>query len=175
MRRAACHIGGKSARSVSIAVRFKERCGSTTKGVRWSKIPAPAVASVSTTVRPSQPRSKCGRGVFGSEPSGVPLLCPSGPSFRWKWTPLIGEGACARTPLVAICRRSGATWSGAVLSHVEQTVRTHSRDLFLLASHFNEAAHRFYARHGYREVGQLPAYVRPDITEHIFWKRLRSP
>ena len=62
-----------------------------------------------------------------------------------------------------------------LLSHVEQTVRTHSRDLFLLASHFNEAAHRFYARHGYREVGQLPAYVRPDITEHIFWKRLRSP
>ena len=62
-----------------------------------------------------------------------------------------------------------------LLSHVEQTVGAHSRDLFLLASHFNDAAHRFYARHGYREVGQLPAYVRPDITEHIFWKRLRSP
>ena len=42
--------------------------------------------------------------------------------------------------------------------------------LFLLASDFNEAAHRFYARHGYREVGRLPGFARPGVTEVIFWK-----
>jgi ribosomal protein S18 acetylase RimI-like enzyme len=42
--------------------------------------------------------------------------------------------------------------------------------LFLLASDFNEAAHRFYARHGYRETGRLPGFARPGVTEVIFWK-----
>ena len=42
--------------------------------------------------------------------------------------------------------------------------------LFLLASDFNEAAHRFYVRHGYREVGRLPGFARPGLTEVIFWK-----
>ncbi len=46
--------------------------------------------------------------------------------------------------------------------------------LFLLASHFNEAAHRFYARHGYREVGRLPGFAREGVTEVIFWKPARS-
>ena len=42
--------------------------------------------------------------------------------------------------------------------------------LFLLASDFNGAAHRFYARHGYREMGRLPGFARPGVTEVIFWK-----
>ncbi|HND12466.1 MAG TPA: N-acetyltransferase [Pseudomonadota bacterium] len=61
-----------------------------------------------------------------------------------------------------------------LLSHAEQTVASHSRDMFLLTSDFNDDAQRFYDRHGYREVGRLPGYVRPEITEVIFWKRLRT-
>lgn len=41
---------------------------------------------------------------------------------------------------------------------------------FLLASDFNTGAHRFYERHGYREVGQLPGFAAPGVTERIYWK-----
>lgn len=77
--------------------------------------------------------------------------------------------------LIAVSERAQGLGIGSVLlSHVEQTVLPHSRDLFLLTSDFNEAAQRFYDRHGYREVGRLPGYVRPEITEVILWKRLRG-
>lgn len=42
---------------------------------------------------------------------------------------------------------------------------------FLLASDFNTGAHRFYERHGYREVGSLPGFAAPGVTERIFWKK----
>lgn len=76
--------------------------------------------------------------------------------------------------LIAIAASHTGQGTGSrLLAAVEDAVRIHSRDLFLLASHFNEGAHRFYGRHGYQEVGRLPDYVRTEITELIFWKRLR--
>lgn len=41
---------------------------------------------------------------------------------------------------------------------------------FLLASDFNEGAHRFYERNGYREVGRLPDFAKKGVTERLFWK-----
>lgn len=41
---------------------------------------------------------------------------------------------------------------------------------FLLTSDFNTAAQRFYARHGYTEVGRLPDFAKAGIVEHIYWK-----
>ncbi|KFE67615.1 GNAT family N-acetyltransferase [Hyalangium minutum] len=41
---------------------------------------------------------------------------------------------------------------------------------FLLASDFNTGAHRFYERHGYREVGLLPDFAAKGVTERIYWK-----
>ena len=62
----------------------------------------------------------------------------------------------------------------ALLIHTEQQARASGhRDLFLLVSHFNEAAQRFYRGHGYTNVGALAGYVHPDITELIYRKRLR--
>lgn len=46
-------------------------------------------------------------------------------------------------------------------------------DLFLLVSDFNHDAQRFYARQGYTQIGAIPGYVLPDVTELIFRKRLR--
>jgi ribosomal protein S18 acetylase RimI-like enzyme len=60
----------------------------------------------------------------------------------------------------------------ALLDAVEAEVRTRSRHLLLLVSHWNEGARRFYARRGYREVGTLPAFVRADTDEVICWKKL---
>jgi ribosomal protein S18 acetylase RimI-like enzyme len=59
-----------------------------------------------------------------------------------------------------------------LLDAVEADVAAHARQLFLLVSHWNEGARRFYARRGYAEVGRLPAWVRPDTDEIICWKRL---
>ena len=76
--------------------------------------------------------------------------------------------------LIAVADTHTGQGIGAqLLAAVEDHVRAHSRDLFLLASHFNDSAHRFYDRHGYRQVGRLPDYVRTEITELLFWKRLR--
>ena len=53
----------------------------------------------------------------------------------------------------------------ALLDAVERAVAVEARHLFLLVSHWNEGARRFYARRGYDEVGRLPAFVRADTDE----------
>ncbi len=61
----------------------------------------------------------------------------------------------------------------ALLVEVETRVyEAGGRSLFLLVSDFNQAAQRFYATHGYVEAGRLPKFVRDDVDELIFWKRL---
>ena len=51
---------------------------------------------------------------------------------------------------------------------------THSADVFLLVSDFNTTAQAFYRRLGYEQVGAIPGYVVPGITELIFRKRASS-
>ena len=83
----------------------------------------------------------------------------------------LGVGGYLR--LIALApgqRRAGA--GGALLDEVEADVATRARHLFLLVSHWNEGARRFYAARGYAEVGRLPAFVRADTDEIICWKRL---
>ena len=134
---------------------------------------------------------------YGADPSRLgDELCTLADSDRSSETLLIAvEPGSASTAICGVARFSHSGMFGSfggylkliavadsqqgkgvgslLLAQVEQAVAAHSRDLFLLASHFNDAAHRFYDRHGYREIGQLPDYVRPEITELIFWKRLR--
>lgn len=63
---------------------------------------------------------------------------------------------------------------GALLDAVEREIATRARNVFLLVSHWNDGARRFYQRRGYREVGTLPAFVCADTDEIICWKRLVS-
>jgi ribosomal protein S18 acetylase RimI-like enzyme len=67
----------------------------------------------------------------------------------------------------------GRGLGGALLDELERRVALSSRHLFLLVSHWNSAAQRFYVRRGYLEVGRLPAFVRADTDELIFHKRLK--
>ncbi len=60
----------------------------------------------------------------------------------------------------------------ALLDEVERRVREKSRHLFLLVSHFNDAAQRFYERRGYQRIGALPSLVKPEIDEILYWKNL---
>jgi ribosomal protein S18 acetylase RimI-like enzyme len=72
--------------------------------------------------------------------------------------------------------RPGHTGLGigaALLKQVEHLAAETSRDLFLLTSDFNLEAQRFYHREGYEQVGAVPGYVLPDVTELIFRRRLR--
>ncbi|MEO8394872.1 MAG: GNAT family N-acetyltransferase [Chloroflexota bacterium] len=65
---------------------------------------------------------------------------------------------------------AGRGLGAALLSEVEAQAK--SRDLFLLVSDFNEGAQRFYRRMGYEQIGAIPGYVLPDVTELIFRKLL---
>lgn len=71
--------------------------------------------------------------------------------------------------------QNGHTGSGAgaaLLQETERHAREAKQDLFLLVSNFNEDAQRFYRRQGYQQVGAIPGYVLPDVTEFLFWKSL---
>ncbi len=89
------------------------------------------------------------------------VSCRGGAFGRSDYLRLIGVRAdCA-----------GQGIGAALLSEVE--ARATSRDLLLLVSDFNEGAQRFYRRMGYEQIGAIPGYVLPDVTELIFRKRLR--
>ena len=75
--------------------------------------------------------------------------------------------------LIAVAPACQSRGVGAeLLAEVERRVADHSRTLFLLVSDFNTAAQRFYAAHGYRQGGRLEAFVKADIDELIYWKRI---
>lgn len=51
--------------------------------------------------------------------------------------------------------------------------REYANHLYLLVTTDNTAARRFYERHAYRHVGDLPGLVWPDLDEALYHKRLR--
>jgi ribosomal protein S18 acetylase RimI-like enzyme len=76
-------------------------------------------------------------------------------------------------PLIAV--HPDATGQGvgaALMDRAEVFLAESSPDIFLLTSDFNLGAQRFYRRRGYQQVGALPDYLLPGVTELIFWKRL---
>jgi ribosomal protein S18 acetylase RimI-like enzyme len=68
--------------------------------------------------------------------------------------------------------QEGRGTGAALLDEVERRVAAGSRALFLLVSHWNEGARRFYAARGYTEVGRLPGFVRADTDEIVCMKKL---
>lgn len=59
----------------------------------------------------------------------------------------------------------------ALMAHAEAQVFATCGDMFLLVSDFNQAAQGFYRRLGYQQVGALPDYVAPGITELLLHKQ----
>jgi hypothetical protein len=45
--------------------------------------------------------------------------------------------------------------------------------MVLLVTADNAGARRFYARHGYRHVGDLPRFAAPGLDEALYQKALR--
>lgn len=59
----------------------------------------------------------------------------------------------------------------ALMDYAESHVFQQVSELFLLVSDFNAPAQRFYQRRGYIQVGTLPDYILPGISELIYLKR----
>lgn len=84
------------------------------------------------------------------------------------------QGAFGRSPYLRLLGVS-ATQHGlgaALLTYLEQQLT--EKTLFLLVSDFNESAQRFYQRQGYTQIGALPGYVLPDVTELLYWKKIST-
>jgi ribosomal protein S18 acetylase RimI-like enzyme len=107
---------------------------------------------------------------------GEPLIVvedSGGPcGFAWFLTSgTFGAGGYLR--LIALVPGSERRGLGAaLLDEVERRVKQHSKHLFLLVSHWNQEARRFYARQGFVECGALPGFVLNDTDEIVCWKRL---
>ncbi len=108
-----------------------------------------------------------GDGLLLAEEDGRPLgLC----WFLRAGT--LGMGGYLKLLAVADGAR-GSGLGARLLADFEAEVARSSRHAFLLVSDFNQAAQRFYARHGWARVGAVPGLVLPDVAEVIWWKRLR--
>jgi len=82
----------------------------------------------------------------------------------------MGVGALGST-VAEILARAGV--GAALMQSVEEAASKVSHELFLLVSDFNTDAQRFYQRQGYQQVGAIPGYVLPDVTELLYWKQLQ--
>jgi len=85
---------------------------------------------------------------------------------------LLNGAAYLRLLLVAAPGHGDGT---RLLLAAEDAARPLSNHLYLLATTDNDGARRFYERHGYRHVGDLPGLVLPDLDEALYHKALRPP
>jgi len=87
-------------------------------------------------------------------------------------TRALDRAAYLRLLLVAEGRQSHGV-GAALLADAERRARASGcRHLVLLVTTTNRRARAFYARHGYRHVGNLPGFVRPAIGESLYVKSL---
>ncbi len=61
-----------------------------------------------------------------------------------------------------------------LMDFAEEKILKIGPNVFLLVSHFNTAAQRFYERLGYKKVGELPDFYKAGITEWIY-RKTRGP
>ncbi len=89
------------------------------------------------------------------------------------WT--VEKGAFNRSGYIMLigvqAEMQGQGVGRALMLAAETALFAQVADLFLLVSDFNRTAQAFYQRLGYRQVGAIPDYVVPGITELIFHKR----
>jgi [ribosomal protein S18]-alanine N-acetyltransferase len=98
----------------------------------------------------------------GGERCGFALVNPRGIS---------GSPYLAAIAVASGWRSRGA--GAALLAKCERHAALSSRHFFLCVSSFNTRAQAFYARHGYRQVGQFDDYVIDGASELLMYKRVR--
>lgn len=102
---------------------------------------------------------------------------PDGTACGLAWC--LAGGAFGRSTYLRLLGVEDAYRSAGVgarlLDEAERRAAALGQAMILLVSDFNTSAQRFYQRQGYTQVGALPGYVLPDVTELIFWKPLTPP
>jgi ribosomal protein S18 acetylase RimI-like enzyme len=98
---------------------------------------------------------------------------PVARGFVW----CLRRGAFGRSPYIRLIGVhpyfASRGFGGVLLEHIEAICSDFNNLLFLLVSDFNLDAQRFYQRHGYQQIGEIPAFVLPDVSELIYCKRLQ--
>src|ERR1051326_4066643 len=86
---------------------------------------------------------------------------------------ILNGAAYLRLLLVSAAARSSGVGS-RLMEAVEVRAREHANHVYLLVTTDNSGARRFYERHGYRHVGDLPGLVWPDLDEALYYKTMRT-
>jgi GNAT superfamily N-acetyltransferase len=95
--------------------------------------------------------------------------------FAWlTFAPRMLNGAAYLRLLLVAESVLGAGRGTRLLQAAEVAARGRANHLYLLCTTDNADARRFYERHGYRHVGDLPGLVWPDLDEALYHKSLRS-
>lgn len=123
----------------------------------------------------SRARDVMQRGLAGGD---ILLTADTEESAACGFAYVLPRGAFALSPYLrwlAVRQDMTGTGVGLALLQAAEQESIHTRaELFLLAADFNTGAHRFYERHGYSRVGEIPDYVVSGVTELIYWKRLHA-
>ena len=89
-------------------------------------------------------------------------------------TPALDHSTYLNLLLVAGSHQSRGV-GASLLVHGERVARAAgSRHMIFLVTKSNRRARAFYERHGYRHVGDLPGFVRPEISETLYLKSWRA-
>jgi ribosomal protein S18 acetylase RimI-like enzyme len=64
----------------------------------------------------------------------------------------------------------GKGFGSVLLRYLEGLVFQRTKNLFVCVSDFNEHARRFYAKHGYHEIGPIPNFLIPGSSEILLRK-----
>ncbi|TAL16166.1 GNAT family N-acetyltransferase [bacterium] len=59
-----------------------------------------------------------------------------------------------------------------LLEWFEAGAKTHGQNAWVIVTHFNEGARRFYARHGYQEIASLKGLVTEGVDEILLRKKI---
>jgi GNAT superfamily N-acetyltransferase len=89
-------------------------------------------------------------------------------------TPVLDHVMYLQLLLIAESHQSRGL-GGLLLARGERQARESGcRHMIFLVTKSNRRARAFYERHGYKHVGNLPGFVRPEINETLYLKSWRT-
>ena len=88
------------------------------------------------------------------------LVCVRHPWLRGPYIELLGLGR----------EFQGRRLGSEILAWAEAEARREARNLWVITSAFNGSARRFYARHGFAEIGPIPGLVMAEFEEILLRK-----